>query len=162
VPRRTDLAAGLTESTRLVGLGRHYSVELRGVTEQNADGTDRQEVLHGCVIGEELHLIGSTNHHADRESLKICKKSGLQLGFVTPHTEVASKLVEGRKFRVKLSKLYPHRGHAGAHGAVLDFEEVEEVLVEQPGSGLGAKWIVIIAIGVIAIAAVVAKVLGVF
>ena len=137
-------------------------MELRGVTDQNADGTDRQDILRGCTVGEELDLIGSLNHHANSESLKICKRSGVQLGFVTPHTEVASKLGAGRRFRVKLAKLYPHRGREGAHGAVLDFEEMDEVPVERPSSGLGAKWIVIIVIGVLAIAAVAAKLLGFF
>jgi hypothetical protein len=146
----------------MVGLGRHYTVELRGVTEQNDDGTERQQVLRACGIGEELQLDVSLNRRDGADPLKIRRKSGEQLGFVTPLTEVTDKLVEGRIFRVKLSKVYPHRGHAGTYGAVLDFEEVRMVAAARGSSGIEMKWIVVI--GIVALLAGVgaAKLLGIF
>ncbi len=146
----------------MVGVGRHYSVELRGVTEQNADGADRQRILRTCIVGEELKLEASDDNRDGAEPLKIIRKSGEQLGFVTPHTEVAGKLAEGRKFRVKLAKLYPYRGHEGAHGAVLDFEEVNEVPIGPAKSGLETIWIVLIGIAILLVAAGAAKLLGFF
>jgi hypothetical protein len=163
VTRRTDefTAGRLAPSIRVVGLGRHYAVELRGVTEQNSDGADRQDVLRACITGEELNLVGSSNHRRNPEPLKILRKSGEELGFVTLHSEVASKLSDGRKFRVKLAKVYPYRGHGhgGKQGAVLDFEEVEEIPSEQK-PGLSPKWIVVIGIAALLAAAGAAKLLG--
>ena len=146
--------------TRVVGLGRHHSVELRGVTEQNADGADRQKILRACTVGEELRLEISRDDRNGTEPLRILRKSGEQLGFVTLHTDVADKLAEGRKFRVKLAKLYPYRGHEGAHGAVLDFEEVNEVPIGPQKSGLTIIWIVLIGIVTLVIAAVAARLFG--
>jgi len=144
----------------VVGLGRHHSVELRGVTEQNADGVHRQKILRACTVGEELKLEASSNNRDDAEFLKILRKSGEQLGFVTPHTEVADKLAEGRKFRVKLAKLYPYRGHEGAKGAVLDFEEVNEFPIGPRRPGSNITWIVLIGIVTLLLAAAAAKLLG--
>lgn len=143
-------------------MGRHYTVELRGVTEQNDDGTERQQVLRGCGIGEELHLDINLTRRDGADPLKIRRKSGEQLGFVTPLTEVTDKLVEGRIFRVKLSKVYPHRGHAGTYGAVLDFEEVSIVPVAGASSGLEMKWIVLIGIVALLVGVGAAKLLGIF
>jgi hypothetical protein len=148
--------------TRVVGLGRHHSVELRGVTEQNMDGVHRQKILRACTVGEELKLEAGSNNRDGTEPLRILRKSGEQLGFVTPHTEVANKLGEGRKFRVKLAKLYPYRGHEGAHGAVLDFEEVNEVPIGPEKTGLQTTWIVLIGIAILLVAAGAAKLLGFF
>ncbi len=152
----------LEARTRVVGLGRHHSVELRGVTEQNADGVHRQKILRACTVGEELKLEVSRNNRDGAEPLRILRKSGEQLGFVTLHTDVADKLAEGRKFRVKLAKLYPYRGHEGAHGAVLDFEEVNEVLIGAEKTGLHTTWIVLIGIAILLVAAGAAKLLGFF
>ncbi len=146
----------------MVGLGRHYSVELRGVTDKNEDGADRQDILRACAVGEELLLESSTNHRPAAETLKISRKTGQQLGYVAPITDLARKLSEGRKFRVKLQKVYPHRGQAGKQGAVLDFEEVQEVPLVEERPGLETKWIVIIGIGVLLVAAGAAKLLGLF
>jgi hypothetical protein len=137
-------------------------VELRGVTEQNADGVHRQKILRACTVGEELKLEAGSNNRDDAEFLKILRKSGEQLGYVTPHTEVADKLAEGRKFRVKLAKLYPYRGHEGAHGAVLDFEEVNELPIGPEKTGLRTTWIVLIGIAILLVAAGAAKLLGFF
>ncbi len=146
----------------MVGLGRHHSVELRGVTEQNADGVHRQKILRACTVGEELKLEISRDDRNGAELLRILRKSDEQLGFVTLHTDVADKLAEGRKFRVKLAKLYPYRGHEGAHGAVLDFEEVNEVPIGPEKTGLGTIWIVLIGIAILLAAAGAAKLLGFF
>jgi hypothetical protein len=137
-------------------------VELRGVTEQNADGADRQDILRACSVGEELKLEASANHQASPQSLRILRKSGEQLGFISPQTEVKDKLREGHKFRVKLAKVYPYRGHEGTQGAVLDFEEVNEVPVNAEKSGLETKWIVLIGIAVLLVAVGAAKLLGLF
>lgn len=143
-------------------MGRHYTVELRGVTEQNDDGTERQQVLRACGIGEELHLDINLKRRDGADPLKIRRRSGEQLGFVTPLTEVTDKLVEGRSFRVKLSKVYPHRGHAGTYGAVLDFEEVRIVPIAGGSSGLEMKWIVLIGIAALLVGVGAAKLLGIF
>jgi len=162
VTRQTEQARAdlLGPRTRVVGLGRHYSVELRGVTERNADGTHRQKILRACTVGEELKLEVSRNVLDGGEPLRILRKSGEQLGFVTPHTDVASRLGEGHKFRVKLAKVYPYRGHEGAHGAVLDFEEVHEVPIGPRRSGRNTIWIILIGIVTLLLAAAAAKLLG--
>jgi hypothetical protein len=164
VTRQTEQArADLTgPPVRVVGLGRHYSVELRGVTEKNSDGADRQELLSACSVGEELDLVRSGHGHNGTDPLKILRKSGEELGFVPPHTEVADKLAEGRKFRVKLAKVYPYRGQDGKRGAVLDFEEVKEAPVDTGGAGLDTKWIVLIGIAVLLVGVGAAKLLGLF
>lgn len=149
---------------RVVGLGRHHSVELRGVTDQNADGTDRQTLLRTCSVGEELKFAPSDAERNSTEALRILRKSGEELGFVPPHTEVIDKLREGRKFRVKLAKVYPYRGHGhdGKQGAVLDFEEVSEAPAVASGGGLDTKWIVLIGIVALLLVAGAAKLLGFF
>ena len=154
---RADL---LGPRTRVVGLGRHHSVELRGVTEQNADGVHRQKILRACTIGEELKLEVSRDNRDGAEPLRILRKSGEQVGFVSPHPDVAEKLGQGHKFRVKLAKVYPYRGHEGAHGAVLDFEEVHEVPIAAQKSGPTIIWIVLIGIVTLLLAAAAAKLLG--
>ena len=162
--RQTDQARAdlLGPPTRVVGLGRHYTVELRGVTEQNDDGTERQQVLRACSIGEELQLDINLHRRDGADPLKIRRKSGEQLGFVTPVSDVTDKLVEGRIFRVKLSKVYPHRGHAGTYGAVLDFEEVRVIPLAGRRPGLEMKWIVLIGFVAILVGVGAAKLLGIF
>jgi hypothetical protein len=162
VTRQTEQARteSLGPRTRVVGLGRHHSVELRGVTEQNADGVHRQNILRTCIVGEELRLEISRDNRDGAEPLRILRKSGEQVGFVTPHTDVAEKLGEGRKFRVKIAKLYPYRGHEGAKGAVLDFEEVNEFPIGPRRSESNTMWIVLIGIVTLLLAAAAAKLLG--
>jgi hypothetical protein len=75
---------------------------------------------------------------------------------------VADRLREGRKFRVKLAKVYPYRGQEGKQGAVLDFEEVSEAPIHSGGAGLDTKWIVLIGIVVLLLVVGAAKFLGLF
>jgi hypothetical protein len=156
---RADL---LGPPARVIGSGRHYTVELRGVTDQNDDGTDRQAILRTCSIGEELQLDVSRNNRDGREPLKIRRRTGEELGFVTPLADVLGGIEQGRKFRVKLAKFYPHRAAAGQKGVVLDFEEVRIVQPSKSNSGLDTKWIVLIGIAVLLLAAGAAKLLGFF
>jgi len=164
VTRQTEQARAdlIGAPVRVVGLGRHYSVELRGVTEKNADGADRQELLNACSVGEELNFVSGGTGRNGTDPLKILRKSGEELGFVPAHGEVADRLREGRQFRLKLAKVYPYRGQDGKHGAVLDFEEVKEAPVDMGGAGLDTKWIVLIGIAVLLVAVGAAKFFGLF
>lgn len=69
---------------------REETFAIVGVTETNPDGTDRQALLRQCRAGEELLLAREADSSYGPDAVKVCRKSGEQIGYV--RTDIAKWL----------------------------------------------------------------------
>lgn len=93
-----------------------YPTKVTGVTYKNDDGSSRQTILGKCSNGETVDLIREPNNPHDRNAVKVCRKSGEQLGYVArdsaemvqraiveEHKQPKSRILEIRKKEGKYS-----------------------------------------------------------
>jgi hypothetical protein len=65
----------------LSGMMQSYKVRLVGVTFNNVDGTNRQAILAGRGVGDELELVRDPGNSYDRAAIAVYRK-GQQLGWL--------------------------------------------------------------------------------
>lgn len=70
---------------------RHRYTKVVGVTFQNKDGTERQEILRFCNPGEHLILSRDLENEFDCNAVEIRRLNGLQLGYASE--ELAEEIV---------------------------------------------------------------------
>jgi hypothetical protein len=63
-----------------------------GITYPNEDGTNRMEIIGRCTQFEHLLLIREPNNPYDRNAVKVCRKTGEQLGHI--QRELAAEIVD--------------------------------------------------------------------
>lgn len=93
-------------------MSRTFRTKVVGVTFQNPDGTNRQEIISKCKVGEYVLLKRDYNNSYDQYAIAVLRKTGEQIGFIdkdvafrhegmndlAPHIdqggEVAAKIVD--------------------------------------------------------------------
>jgi HIRAN domain len=77
-----ELRINLDEGTAtLSNMAQSYKVRLVGVTFDNVDGINRQAILAGCSVGDELELVRDLKNSYDTSAIAVCRK-GHQLGWL--------------------------------------------------------------------------------
>ncbi|WP_408956191.1 HIRAN domain-containing protein [Natroniella sp. ANB-PHB2] len=87
-------------------LKNEYNTKVTGVTYENEDGTNRQEILKKCSEGESLKL----EHHSspyDLHAVKIMRSTGEQLGWATKNIaqKIAPYLNGGSELKAKIKNI---------------------------------------------------------
>ena len=76
---------------------RHLLTKVVGVTDPNADGSSRQEVLALCSPGEKLDLVHDAGNPKHPGTIEVRRTTGEQLGYLndTLADEVAARQARG-------------------------------------------------------------------
>jgi hypothetical protein len=75
-----DMVIAVTASVS--GYEQSFHTTIRGVTQRNADGADRQALLKALRPGEQLRLVREPRNPYDKYAVGVFKASGEQLGYV--------------------------------------------------------------------------------
>lgn len=86
---------------------RHYHTNVVGVTFENADGSDRQEILSRCNILEHLVFEHDDRNRHHKNAVRVVRNNGEQIGHLNRDLadEVMAKSREGYTFSVFIKNL---------------------------------------------------------
>ena len=65
--------------------GASFFTKVAGVTHRNNNRTSRQSLIARCSVGEELILEREPDNAVDPNAIKVCRRSGEQLGYIPAH-----------------------------------------------------------------------------
>jgi MFS superfamily sulfate permease-like transporter len=87
--------------------GNEFYTKVSGVTRQNDDGSDRQQILKRCRDGEKLDLVRDPKNPYDENAIRVCRKNGEQLGFISAETaeQLARKIDSGMKIEAEIANI---------------------------------------------------------
>jgi len=71
----------------------HRSVNIAGVSHENRDGTNRQQIVARCSPGEVLRLEREEDNPVDPNAVAVVRLNGEQLGYLP--REDAVRVIEG-------------------------------------------------------------------
>jgi hypothetical protein len=60
---------------------RTFTIEVKGESYRNDDGTSRQDIIRRCQVEEPINLIYEP-HPKDKNAVKVCRLNGEQLGYI--------------------------------------------------------------------------------
>lgn len=63
-------------------MSRSFRTKVVGVTFQNPDGTNRQDIISKCKVGEHVFLKRDYENSYDQYAIAILRKTGEQIGFI--------------------------------------------------------------------------------
>ncbi len=109
-----------------------YYTFVAGVTKNNDDGTDRQKFLKKCKRGEEVTLVRDPANKYDKNAIKVCKKTGEQLGWIEKSVAESLALIidnEIYSLNVKITELPKNRGVRGCK-ITMTAKEIEKERTE--------------------------------
>jgi hypothetical protein len=84
-----------------------FHSKIAGVSHQNDDGVSRQRIIASCRLGEELELVRDHHNPIDPNAVRILRRNGEQLGYVTAYLakDLAPAIDHGTPIRVRISDL---------------------------------------------------------
>ncbi len=77
--------------------------KVAGVSHENRDGTQRQEIASRCQPGERLRLVAEPDNPVDPNAIKVVRANGEQLGYLK--ADLAARIQAGRFFDSKLEDI---------------------------------------------------------
>jgi hypothetical protein len=85
---------------------RTFTIEVKGESLRNDDGTSRQNIIRRCQVGESIKLVHEP-HPKDKNAVKICRLNGEQLGYIPKiaSAEFATVIKRGIKQDVVVSEI---------------------------------------------------------
>ena len=74
-------------------IDKHFYSKVVGVTFDNSDGVNRQDLLGKCQMFEFLDLYREPENTPDRNAIYVATKAGAKLGYLNRHaaTEIAGQ-----------------------------------------------------------------------
>ncbi len=86
---------------------RSFICKVIGVTEGNADESERQTAIKRCQVGEQLVLVRQADGSRASNSVAVTRQSGEHLGFLPPDVadEVAPRLDLGLRVDGEVAKI---------------------------------------------------------
>ena len=81
-----------------------FFVRLRGGSFQNADGTQRQELIANCRDGDRLLLRAEPDNPHDRHAVAVLNAQGQQLGYLPSDARDSSSILRGEGISATVSK----------------------------------------------------------
>jgi hypothetical protein len=95
-----------------------FHSKIAGVSHGN-----RQRLLAECHVGERLRLVAEPDNPVDPNAIKVCRKNGAHLGYLTAH--LAERMTQGQErlsdFVVEISELTGGTRGKPTRGANLKF-----------------------------------------
>jgi hypothetical protein len=101
---------------------RIFFTQVHGIDHKNSDGSQRQAIIANCHVGEELVLVPEPSNHYDADAVRICRKSGDQLGYWVADGRMANNLAIGWTYRVTIDEIYSFKENHNKHGVRLRVE----------------------------------------
>jgi hypothetical protein len=97
---------GWIGQTDIPYLIRSFTIEVKGESYTNDDGTQRQDIIRHCKIGEPIKLVHEP-HPKDKNAVKVCRLNGEQLGYIPKYAsaEFAEIIKRGIKQDVKIAEI---------------------------------------------------------
>ena len=110
-------------------MSRTFRTKVVGVTFQNPDGTNRQEIISKCKVGEYVLLIRDYENSYDQYAIAVLRKTGEQIGFIDKDVafrhegmnDLAPHIDEGGEVAAKIVDLIGE-DHSGSEGCVIEIE----------------------------------------
>lgn len=92
---------------------RQWLVGLAGESHRNKDGSQRQEVIARCRVGERVLLLREPKNRRDGNAILVCRLDGKGLGYIPADQAVrlADEIDGGAKFNA-----YIHAINGGGFG----------------------------------------------
>jgi hypothetical protein len=83
-----------------------FETNIAGITFNNDDGTNRQEIMRKCTIGERL-ILTHTPIKQDNNAVKVTRTSGEQIGWLHDFVakEIAPILDKGKTVSAEITEL---------------------------------------------------------
>lgn len=78
------------------GSARHFHLAVHGESFENPDGTSRQEIIRHCAVGEAVMLVPEPTNQFDRLAVKVCRRSGEQIGYLPMGHGLSTAIKAGR------------------------------------------------------------------
>lgn len=109
---------------------RAFYLQVHGITHRNDDGSSRQRIIRECAVGEELELVPEPDNPYDSDAIKVCRKTGEQLGYL-PSGDGFRFTHEGdlSEYRVTVAEVYTFEDTPGRHGCKLRIAVLKETTV---------------------------------
>ncbi len=101
---------------------RIFFAQVHGIDHKNSDGSPRQAIIANCHVGEELVLVPEPSNRYDADAVRICRKSGDQLGYWVADGRMANNLAIGWTYRVTIDEIYSFKENHKKHGVRLRVE----------------------------------------
>lgn len=85
---------------------RSFNIGITGESFFNEDGSNRQEILRRCKVGEQLHLIHEPIPQ-DINAVKVCRMNGEQIGYIPQYAsaEFATIIQRNIKQDIEISEI---------------------------------------------------------
>jgi HIRAN domain len=87
---------------------RFFYTKVRGVSYCNHDGSNRQQLIARCRIGEELQLVREPGNPVSSDAVKTVRRTGEQIGYLSAYVVgrgLAKDLDKGVIIRCRISAL---------------------------------------------------------
>lgn len=83
----------------------HFFGNVAGESHYNADGTDRQDIIPRCRVGEPLILAHEPDHPHDINAIRVLRANGQQIGYLERELagQVVSRSAKGTKFHAAIA-----------------------------------------------------------
>lgn len=107
-------------------MSRTFRTKVVGVTFQNPDGTNRQEIISKCKVGEYVLLKRDYDNSYDQYAIAVLRKTGEQIGFIDKDVafrhegmnDLAPHIDQGGEVAAKIVDLIGE-DHSGFWGKIL-------------------------------------------
>ena len=104
-------------------VNRVFWKQVFGINLKNPDGKSRQDVINCCQKAEELVLLPEPDNHHNPGAVKVCRRNGEQLGYLSADSgRMAHDLERGWTFRTTVDDIYPFEEDSRKHGVRLRLE----------------------------------------
>jgi hypothetical protein len=117
-----DVGSHRSKSSPSQGEHRIFFAQVHGIDHKNSDGSRRQAIIANCHVGEELVLVPEPSNRYDANAVRICRKSGDQLGYWLADGRMADNLAIGWTYRVTIDEIYSFKENHKKHGVRLRVE----------------------------------------
>lgn len=114
---------------------RIFTERVVGVTFENEDGTNRQEILRTCEIGDEVVLVRNPQDPYDRNAIRVCLSDGSQLGHLSSECAASlAPLMDRGKYRYEAEVEAVAGGFDAPIGCRIAITEYtkEKLAIEEP------------------------------
>ena len=97
---------------------RSFHSKIAGVSHANPDGTERQDIIKNCKVGEVLLLLLDPDNPVSKTAVKVSRVSGEQLGYLPSRLggEVYRLLIKDQPVHAHISDITGGTSEAPTRG----------------------------------------------
>jgi hypothetical protein len=98
-------------------IDKFFPSKVAGVSQENRDGSSRQQILQRCSAPESLRLVPEPDNPVDLKAIAVLRQNGEQLGYLNARLaqETYNRLRKGERWGARLTAITgdddPHHTH---------------------------------------------------